>query len=193
MSPIMEPDFDWTDVSAATPIYEKGTYELSSVNIKARAWRKTDENGNPTGEIVRVIDITPEMQGVVDSNGKLNTKQEGKEIKGQPAERLPLWIHSEGGRRQGKQRMMAICGYNPFEHEDEKKFDAFLKSSKLDLSVKLEEGDEGQISITIGDGYEKLLVGKRFRAVMSPEKREIEGRDPIISQNYERVIPVNSD
>lgn len=189
MSPVMEPDFDWAeDVQAAVPIYDKGVYELSVKSVRGAAWQKTDDNGNPIpGAITRTVRVVPEMVGVQDSKGKLDTTD-----KGNPVEALDLWVHTEGGRRQAKQRMMAIFGYDPYDHEVEKEFNNFLKTSKLDMSVKLEEDDEGKFTLKLGEGWEKL-VGKNFISHLEPETQEREGREPIIRQNFTRVLPVNSD
>ena len=193
MSPRMDADFDWGEgTQASTPIYEKGDYQLTIKNVRGSAWFKKDANGNPTGDITRVVKIRPEIVGVYDSKGKLKGETpEGKKVAGGTAEEINLWIHSEGGRRQSKRAMMAILGYNPDDQGDEKKFNEFLKKAKLDLGHKVEENETGDgLVMSLGDGW-KTFVGKNVRAHMEPETREVEGREPVIQQNYVRLSPVN--
>lgn len=193
MSPRMEADFSWTEVQATTPIYEKGDYEITIKKVRGRAWEKKDKAGNPTGDVTKLIEIIPEMVGVYDSKGKLKTSQNGKEIKGQPCEPIPMWLTTQGALRMSKRSMMAICGYNPADETDEKKFDAFLKSASLDLKFNVVEREDGEgLTLEIGDGYEKLLVGKNVRASMEPEMRDREGADPVEQQRYTRLSPLGA-
>ena len=192
MTPIMEPDFDWGDVQASTPIYKKGEYELSITGVRGSAWYKKDKAGNPTTEITKVVKLRPRIVGVYNSEGKLSSEQEGKTIKDGQCEEINLWLHSEGGLKMSKKQMMSVCGYNPNDEADEKKFNEWLKSAKLNLGTKVEENESGDgLVLTIGDGWEKLLVGKNVKANMEPETREVEGRDPIVQQNYTRLSSVN--
>lgn len=192
MSPRMEADFDWADdVQASVPVYPKGEYEVTIHGVRASAWPKTDSNGNPTGEVTKVIRLIPRIKGVYDSKGKLKTELNGKVLADAPAEDINLWVHSEGGRRQAKKAMMAIAGYNPNDPAQEKEFNSFLKTSKLDLSTKLEEAEDGKLSLIIGDGWETLLKGKNVRASMDIEIRQIEGKEPVEQQNYRSLSPVN--
>jgi hypothetical protein len=192
MSPVFEPDFDWGEVQATTPVYPKGDYELTIKSVRGSAWPKTDKNGNPTGEITMVVRFRPEMVGAYDSKDKLSSKgPDGKDIKGGSCEDINLWIHSDGGRKMAKGYMMAVLGYNPRDGEQEKLFNKFLKDQKADLSASVEENDDGSLSLKIGGGWEQLFVGKNVRAHMDEEIREIEGRDPVTQQNYVRLQPVN--
>jgi hypothetical protein len=192
MSPIMEADFTgWGDVSATTPIHPKGDYQLTIKSIRASAWAKTDRSGNPTGVITKVIRIRPEIVGVYNSEGKLKTELGKKNIKGAKCEDINIWLHSPGGREMGKGTMMAIAGYNPRDGEEEAAFDKFIAQQKLDLGWVTEETADGYV-LTIGDGWETLLVGKNVRAHMDEETVEIEGREPRIQQNYVRLSPVNA-
>ncbi len=188
----MEPDFDWGDVQASTPIYKKGEYELTITKVRGSAWRKKDKAGNPTDVITKVVKLRPRIVGVYDSSGKLHSEQEGKDIKDSACEEINFWIHSEGGRMMSKRQMMSVCGYNPFDEADEKKFNEFLKTSKLDLTAKVTESESGDgFVLVLGDGWEKLLVGKNVRANMEPEIQKIEGRDDTTRQNYTRLSSVN--
>ena len=192
MTPIMEPDFDWGDVQASVPIHKKGEYELTITGIRGSAWYKRDKAGNPTTDITKVIKVRPRIVGVYNSEGKLSTVQDGKEIKDAQCGEINLWVHTEGGREMSKRQMMAVCGYNPFDEADERKFNEWLKSSKLNLGNKVEESESGDgLVLTIGDGWEKLLVGKNVKANMEPETRKVEGRDDILQQNYTRLSSVN--
>lgn len=192
MSPRMEPDFDWGDVTAATPIHDKGDYEVTIKRVRGQAWGKKDKAGNMTGEVTKVIKITPEIVGIYDSKGKLKKEKDGKPIAGLPTEEINLWVSSDGGRRMSKKQLMAIAGYNGDDVEDEKKFDKYVKDAGLDLSLKLEEGEDSKLTYTIGEGYAKLLVGKNVRASMEPESRPVEGGEPILQQKYTRLSPVNA-
>lgn len=187
MSPRMEADFDWGDVQASTPIHPKGDYELTIKRLRGQAWVKKDKQGNPTSDITEVIKLTPELVGKYNSDGSLDTS-----VAGQAAEEISLWIHSEGGRRMSKQQMMAIAGYNPQDEQEEKKFNQFMKDSKLDLSAKVEEDQDGKMTLTIGEGWAKLLVGKNVRAAMEPEVRAVEGKEDVTQQKYSRLSPVNA-
>jgi hypothetical protein len=75
--PRMEPDFDWTNVQATTPIYPKGDYELTVKSIRGQAWPKRDDNGNPTGDVTKVIRLRPVLVGIYDSKGKLAFVHQG--------------------------------------------------------------------------------------------------------------------
>lgn len=193
MSPRMEPDFDWSEVQASIPVYEKGDYEISIQKVRGVAWFKKDAQGQPTSDVTKAVRLTVKMVGVYDSKGKLKFEQDGKNIKDQPAEDLNLWVHSDGGKRQAKQRMMAIAGYTPDDQVQEKEFNDYLKNSKLDLSTVVEENEDGSgLVLNIGEGWEKLLVGKNVRASLDKESRTQEGKvEPIIQQNYVRLSPVN--
>lgn len=192
MSPRMEPDFDWTDVQATTPVYPKGDYQITVVDIRGSAWPKTDDSGNATGVITKVVRFRNKMVGVYNSKGKLSTELDGKPIGGEAVEDLNLWVHSDGGRKMAKQSMMAILGYSPRDGQEEKKFNELLKKQKADLSTRLEEGEDGSLSLVLGDGWKALFVGKNFRASLEEETREIPGRDPILQQNYQSISPVNT-
>ena len=190
--PVMEPDFDWTDVQASVPIHKKGEYELTITGVRGSAWFKRDKAGNPTTDVTKVVKLRPCIVGVYNSNGKLLSEQDGKTIKDARCEEINFWIHSDGGRMMSKKQMMAICGYNSFDGKDEDKFNEFLKTSKLNLSSKIEESESGDgLVLVLGDGWEKLLVGKNVRANMEPETRKIEGRDDVVQQNYTRLSSVN--
>ncbi|KKL70665.1 hypothetical protein LCGC14_2102680 [marine sediment metagenome] len=192
MTPIMEPDFDWGDVQASTPIHKKGEYELTITGVRGSAWFKRDKAGNPTTDITKVVKLRPRIVGVYNSEGKLLTEQDGKVIKDLQCEEINLWVHTEGGRTMSKRQMMAVCGYNPFDEADEKKFNEFLKSSKLNLSSKVAENESGEgLVLAIGDGWKTLLVGKNVRVNMEPEVRKQEGRDDVTQQNYTRLSSVN--
>ena len=194
MSPRMDADFDWGEVQAATPIHPKGDYELTIKAVRAAAWPQKDKAGNPTGEVTQVIALRPEVVGYIDSKGKLQDKDpDGKDVKGASCEEIQMWVRTIGGRKVGKKYMMAICGYNPEDEEEEKSFNGFLKASGLDLHIRMEEKDDGEgYTLSIGEGYEKLLVGKNVRANMEPETRPVEGRDPVTQQKFVRLSPVNS-
>lgn len=186
--PRMEADFDWGDVQASTPVHDKGDYELTIARVRGRAWFKKDKSGNPTSEITKVVALTPKIVGQYDSNGKLNTEK-----KDQDAEEINLWVHSDGGRKMAKKSMMAICGYNPDDKKEEDEFNKFLKTSGLQLGTPVEDGEEdGKLVLNLGEGWEKLLVGKNVRAHLDKETREQEGKEPIVQQNYVRLSPVNS-
>jgi hypothetical protein len=188
----MDADFDWGDVQASVPIHPKADYELTIKNVRGSAWPKKDLGGNPTGDIVKVVKLRPEVVGVYDSKGKLKSEgADGKNIAGATAEEINLWIHSDGGRRQAKKAMMSVLGYNPEDEAEEKKFNKFIKDNSLDLGHKVEENEAGDgYVMTLGEGW-KMLVGKNVRAHMEPETRTVEGRDPVTSQNYVRLSPVN--
>jgi len=146
----------------------------------------------PTGEVTRVIKFRPRIVGVYDSNGKLSTEQNGKSIKDMACEEINGWVHSDGGRTMTKKHMMAILGYNPNEETEEKQFNEFLKTSKADLSMKLEENEAGDgYVLRIGEGWDQLFKGKNVRVHMEPETRKVEGRDDVVQQNYVRISPVN--
>lgn len=187
MSPIMEPDFDWSSVRASTPIYEKGEYELTIKRLRGSAWNKTDD---VTGEIIgvtQVIRLTPEMVGHFNSQGELQTEKDGKEIAGEDCEDINLWLHSDGARKMSKRTMMAIAGYDSEDAEAETEFDEFLKNSGLDLSVKTGDNEDGTgLVLEIGDGWEELLVGKNVRAFM-----DVELYNDQRQQDYQRLTPIN--
>lgn len=190
--PTMEADFNWGDVEASTPIHPKGDYELTIVGVRGAAWPKTDKAGNTTGVVVERISFRPRIVGVYNSEGKLKSELNGKEIRDKGCEGIAIWLHSSGGREMGKRTMMAILGYNPQEEVEEKKFNKFLKDSGVDLGWKHEENEAGDgYVLTIGEGYEKLFVGKSVRVQMEPETRTVEGKEPRTSQNYMRISPVN--
>lgn len=193
MSPIMEPDFDWVeDVQASVPIFPKGDYEVTIKGLRGSAWPKRDKAGNPTGDVTKVIRLRPEIVGAYDSKGKLKGELDGKEIKGTMTGEANLWIHSKGGREQAKRIMGAIAGYNMREPAEEEKFNQFLKKSGLDLSTAVEERDEGEgLTLKLGEGWEKLLVGKNVRVHMEPETYKAEGREPVEQQNFVSFSPVN--
>lgn len=194
MTPRMEADFDWAeDVKATTPIHEKGEYELTVLRVRGQAWYKKDpKTGEQTREITKVIKIAPKLVGKYNSEGKLDPLSELNDTE-RACEDISLWVHSDGGRKMSKQQMMAICGYNPNDPKEEDKFNEYLKSSGLDLSSKVEEveGDEGKLTLVIGEGWEKLLKGKNVRAMMDKETRAVEGRDAVVQQVYNRLTPVN--
>lgn len=197
MSPRMEADFDggWEGVQAAIPVHPKGEYELTIKAVRAAAWpQKNGKTGEPTGEVTQVIALRPEVVGYYDSKGKLqDVGPDGKEVKGASCEEIQGWVRSIGGRKVMKKYMMAICGYNPEDEEEEKAFNSMLKASGLDLHIRLEEKeDEEGFKLDIGEGYEKLLVGKNVRATMEPETRPVEGRDPVTQQKFNRLSPVNA-
>lgn len=191
--PRMEADFEWTDVQASTPIYTKGVYELSIAGVRGSAWPKRDGAGNPTEDLTKVVRLRAKIVGVYDSAGKLKGEQDGRTIKGEPTEDINLWVHSSGGRKMAKGHMMAILGYNSRDAQDETKFNDFLKESKADLSTAVAENESGDgFVMTLGDGWEQLFVGKNVKAHMEPQTREIEGRDPVVQQNFTRLVPVNA-
>ena len=188
----MDADFDWGGVQASTPVFKKGDYELEIKKVRGSAWPKKDKQGNPTGDITQVIRLRCEMQGVLDSKGKLQGKQDGKEIRGVTTEEANLWVHTDGGRKQAKKVMMAICGYNPEEQSDEDKFNAFLKKSGLDLSFKaIPKDDDSGYTLEIGEGWAALLEGKQVRCTMDEEIRKQEGREDSLQQNFVRFSPIN--
>ena len=190
--PTMEADFSWGDVQASTPIHPKGEYELTIVGARGSAWPKRDQAGNTTGEIVKCIRLRPRVVGVYNSEGKLKSELDGKNIRDASCEAITLWLHSEGGRAMAKRYMMAILGYNPAEESDEKKFNKFLKDSGADLKWSHTENDAGDgYILTIGEGYEKLFVGKNVRVQMEPETRKVDGKEDRISQNFTRLSAVN--
>ena len=191
--PRMEADFDWTGVSASTPIYPKGDYEVSVVGVRGRAWPKRDQNNIPTGVITQVVSCRVKMVGFYGSDKKLKSVgPDGKEIKGESVEDINLWMHSDGGRKMAKQQMMAIAGYNHNDPNDEKKFNAFLKSSELNLSFNAEENEAGDgYVLNIGDGWATLLDGKNVRASLDQSTRAVEGKEDILQQEYKRLSPVN--
>lgn len=187
MAPRMEADFDWGDVQASVPTYEKGDYELSIERVRGQAWYKKDKAGNPTSEIVKVIKLVPKMVGQIDSKGQIDPKLAEK-----PVAEIQLYIHSEGARQMAKKQMMAIAGYNQDDEQDEKKFNEMLKQSGLDLKTSVEEDDEGKLQLKIGEGYEKLLKGKHVRANMEKEMyTPPAGGEPEERQKYNRLTGVN--
>ena len=190
--PTMEADFSWGDVQASTPIHPKGEYELTIVGVRGSAWPKRDKAGNTTGEVVKVIRFRPRIVGVYNSEGKLKTELNGKEIKDKACENISLWVHSEGGLGMSKRHMMAVLGYNSADEVEEKKFDRFLKDAGVDLSFRHEENEAGDgYVLHIGEGWEKLFVGKNVRVQMEPETRKQEGKEDRISQNFTRLSAVN--
>lgn len=196
MSPRMDADFDWGDVQASTPIYEKGDYEIVIRRVRSAAWYKKDKSGNQTTDMSKVIRLAPEIVGRINSLGELETEYkdaEGRtiEIAGKPAGDINLWMATKGGQTMSKRVLMAICGFDPTDDEVEKQFNRELKESGLNLSIVTEEDDEGKLQFIIGDGYEKMLVNKHVRCHMEPRTREEEGRDPIVEQDYRRFWPVN--
>lgn len=192
MSPLMEADFNWTEeVQASVPVYEKGDYELTIKKVRGQAWYKPDEHGNPTEVITTVVKARPEMVGVINSEGKLKSEQNKKKIAGSPCEEINFWLTSDGAKRMSKRQLMAVAGYNPDEEEDEAAFNDFVKKSKLDLSFRVEERDDGKLDLIIGDGWGTLLIGKNVRSHMEPETRERSGMDAVTQQNYVRLYPVN--
>ena len=193
MSPRMDPDFDWGGVQASTPVYSKGVYQVSIDGVRGSAWPKRDSKGDPTSEVTEVIRFRPKMMGVIGSDGKLKTEHEGKDIAGQSVEDINLWVHTEGGLKQAKRIMMAVLGYNPEDDSEEDKFNKFLKDSGKDLTWSREEREDGEgYILTIGEGWVELFKGKAAKVHMEPQTREVEGRDPIVQQNFTRVIPVNA-
>lgn len=191
MSPRMEPDFEWTDVQATTPVYPKGDYELTVKSVRGSAWAKTDKEGNPTGAVVRVVRFKTQVVGVYDSKNKLKTEQNGRTIKDLPADDINIWVHSEGGRRMGKKYMMAIIGFDPNEPAEETKFNEWLAKQGVDLSARLTENDDGGYGLAIGDGWEALFVGKNVKASLDVGVSEREGQEPQERQEINYLVPVN--
>jgi hypothetical protein len=187
MAPRMEADFDWGDVQASVPTYDKGDYEVVIERVRGQAWYKKDEKGNPTSEIVKVIKLAPKMIGQIDSKGQIDGKLADK-----PVSDIQLYIHSEGARTMAKKQMMAITGYNQDDEQDEKKFNEMLKQSGLDLKTSVEEDEEGKLQLKIGEGYEKLLKGKHVRVNMEPEIYKQKGSDvEETRQKFNRLTGTN--
>ena len=180
--PEWNPDFG--AVSAETPVYPAGDYEFVVDDLRASAYDKTDTQGNITGHN-KVVYVIPKVVGRIDSKGKLSPKDsEGKVIEGQPAERIGLWLHSEGGVKFSKRIMMAIFGYKG--REGEKQFNEEIVANS-DFSFNEEETEDGY-DVTLGSGWDQLK-GLHFRVSLDKEMREVEGREPVEQQAYKSYLP----
>lgn len=158
-----EPDF--STVHASTPIWKKGTYEITVSKVRGRAWDKTDEKTQEK-TMVRGVEIRLKLVGVYDSAGKLSTSMDGAEIAGKDVEPQTLYIHSDGAMAFSKRIMMAILGY---KKEEEEEFNEYFKT--LDLKMGIEEADGGGYDVTIGEGWQ-TLAGKNVIVTLSEGERE---------------------
>lgn len=171
---------DFTGVHANTPIYPRGEYELEITNIRGSAYIRERD-----GATVKVVYLRPKMVGMYDSKGKLSPNgQDGSKIEGEDVEEIRFYLHSEGAMKMTKRQMMAILGY---QRKEEDKFNKWASSA--DLSFKVEETEDGNLSVTLGKGWQEL-VGKRVRASLDVELYEPDGREPEEQQQFASLQPV---
>lgn len=190
MSPRFEPDFVETQVS--TPVYPKGTYEVSITRVNGAAWTKENDK---TGEsyTVRRIRARAKMKGRYDSEGKLHDSIDDLgEIVDKDVAPVDFYIHSEGAMRVAKSNLMAVLGFNPRENEDEEAFNEWVQENEPDFGFDETPLDDGSFEVDIGDGW-KTMEGRDAILMLDVEMYKPEGADkPEKRQRIATVLPVGS-
>lgn len=135
MSPRFAPDLE--AANATTPIYEKGDYQVKIVRCRPSVFL------NKNDEMRASINYDLKMVGQYNSKGKLDTKEEGKDVRPQT-----LWLHTEKTEGMNKQFLMAAMGYSRTPEDEEAANKAFF--SKHEFWIDGEPGDE---NFECGNGY----------------------------------------
>lgn len=163
---------DMNSVTAVTPVYPKGQYELKVAKVSPFGYTKDD------GSEIFGANLSIKMVGEIDSAGELDRTLEGEDV-------LPLRIyqHTEGAVKYSKTQVMAILGYarTPDAEDD---FNAFIKDQDFQFYGDLDADDE-EDGLRFGSGW-NTLVGRHFIATLKKEERD----DGSFSQDYGNFLPL---